>query len=184
MLVLPIMVTIMLSAKANAWFYVAWMLANVVYVVPGALTMVLHAVNAAQQATLKHRARTTLSLSFVISMISIVVISVGAKQLLTFFGRSYATEATWTLQILTLGAFPMTIKSHYIAICRIQDRIAQALMIMTPGCLLELTGGIIGAHMAGLAGLSLGWMGAMCVESIFMLPTIYKVVSQNSLLPM
>ncbi len=38
--------------------------------------------------------------------------------------------------------------------------------------------------MAGLAGLSLGWMGAMCVESIFMLPTIYKVVLQNSLLPM
>ncbi len=40
-----------------------------------------------------------------------------------------------------LRAFPMTIKSHYIAICRIQDRIAQALMIMTPGCFLELTGG-------------------------------------------
>ena len=176
MLILPIMVTVMLSAEANAWFYVAWMLANVVYVVPGALTMVLHAVNAAQQATLRHRARTTLGLSFAISVLAVIVIVVGARQLLTFFGKSYATEATWALQILTLGAFPMTIKSHYIAICRIKDRIVQALLIMIPGCILELVGAAVGAHMMGLVGLSLGWMAAMCFESICMFPVIYTTI--------
>jgi len=37
-LLLPVMVTVMLSTQANAWFYVAWMVANFVFVVPGALT--------------------------------------------------------------------------------------------------------------------------------------------------
>ncbi|HZR38841.1 MAG TPA: hypothetical protein VFB12_01905, partial [Ktedonobacteraceae bacterium] len=158
------------------WFYVAWMLANFVFVVPGALTMVLHAVNAAQQATLKHRARATLSVAFVISALSIGVLLIGAKEVLGFFGSSYAAEATWALQILALGAFPLIIKNHYISICRIQDRITPALVAMTPGGLLELAGAAIGAHFAGLVGLSLGWVGAMGVESIFMLPTLYNVV--------
>ncbi len=175
-LILPILVTIMLSAQANAWFYVAWMLANFVFVVPGALTMVLHAVNSAQQATLKNRARATLSLAFTISILSIGLLLFGAKQMLGFFGSSYATEATWALQILAMGAFPLIIKNHYISICRIQDRITPALLAMAPGGLLELAGAAYGSHVASLVGLSLGWVGAMAIESVFMLPTLYRVV--------
>jgi len=104
------------------------------------------------------------------------VVLLGAKQMLSFFGSSYATEATWTLQILVIGGLPLIIKSHYISICRIYDRITQALVGMIPGGLLELGGAALGAHTAGLVGLSLGWIGAMAIESIFMFPTIYKAV--------
>ena len=175
-LILPVMVTVMLSAQANAWFYVAWMVANFVFVVPGALTMVLHAINSAQQATLRNRARMTLSLAFAISLASIVVLVFGAKMVLNFFGSAYANEAAWTLQILVIAAIPSIIKSHYISICRIYDRITEALLGMIPAGLLELGGAAAGAHFAGLVGLSLGWVGAMTIESIFMLPTLYKVV--------
>lgn len=175
-LLLPVIVTVILSAQANAWFYVAWMVANFVFVVPGALTMVLHAVNSAQQATLRQRARLTLSLAFAISTVAICMLFFGAKQVLNFFGSSYAAEAALTLQILAIGALPLVIKNHYISICRIYDRITQALVGMILGGLLELGAGVLGAHFTGLAGLSLGWVGAMIIESIFMLPTIYKAV--------
>ncbi|HEY4382993.1 MAG TPA: hypothetical protein VGN34_00765, partial [Ktedonobacteraceae bacterium] len=175
-LILPVMVTVILSAQANAWFYVAWMVANFVFVVPGSLTMVLHAVNSAQQATLKNRARMTLSLAFVISSAAICVLLFGAKLVLNFFGSAYATEAAWTLQVLGVGALPLVIKNHYISICRIYDRITEALIGMIPAGLLELGGAALGAHIAGLVGLSLGWVGAMAIESIFMAPTLYKVV--------
>ncbi|HTK11596.1 MAG TPA: oligosaccharide flippase family protein [Ktedonobacteraceae bacterium] len=175
-LILPVMVTVMLSAQANAWFYVAWMVANFVFVVPGSLTMVLHAINSAQKATLKNRARMTLSLAFAVSLVAIIVLVFGAKLVLSFFGSAYASEASWTLQILVLAAIPSIIKSHYISICRIYDRITEALLGMIPAGLLELGGAAAGAHVAGLVGLSLGWVGAMAIESIFMLPTLYNVV--------
>lgn len=175
-LLLPLMVTVLLSARANAWFYVAWMVASFLFMVPGALTIVLHAINSAEQETLKHKARVTLSLSFVIGLFACVVMLFGAKYILSLFGGAYAAEASWTLSILTLAFFPLTIKNHYIAICRIQDRIARAMMGMAPGGLLELGGAALGAHLGGLVGLGVGWVIALCFQSIPMLPTIYKTV--------
>jgi O-antigen/teichoic acid export membrane protein len=175
-LLLPVLVTVMLSAQANAWFYVAWMVANFVFIVPGSLTMVLHAINSAQQATLRSRARMTLSLAFAISAVAIIVLVFGAKLVLGFFGTTYANAATWTLQILVIAAIPSIVKSHYLSICRIYDRITDALLGMIPSGLLELGAAAIGAHFYGLVGLSVGWVGATIIESIFMLPTIYKVV--------
>ncbi len=175
-LLLPVIVTVMFSAKANAWFYVAWMVANFVFVVPSALTVVLHALNSAQKAALKQRAQVTLSIAFATSTIAICVILFGAKEMLSFFGSSYAAEATGTLQVLTLGGLPLIIESHYISICRIHDRIQQALAVMILGSLLQLAGATLGGYSAGLVGLSIGWVGGLVIQSIFMLPTIYKAV--------
>jgi O-antigen/teichoic acid export membrane protein len=175
-LILPVMVAVMLSAQANAWFYIAWMVANFVFMVPGALTMVLHAVNSAQQATLKQRVRMTLSLAFAVSLVGICVIVLAANQLLSLFGSAYAAEAHWTLQILAIAVLPIIIKNHYMSICRIYDRITQALIAMIPSSLLELGIAALGAHIGGLVGLSVGWVIAMFIESIFMLPTIYTTI--------
>jgi O-antigen/teichoic acid export membrane protein len=175
-LMLPVMVTVLLSVQANAWFYVAWMVANIVFIVPGALTTVLHAVNSAQQAGLRQRARITLSLAFGVSAAAIGMILLGAHELLSIFGHTYADQASWTLRILALGALPNIVKNHYVSICRIYDRILQALSIMAVSFLLELGGAALGAHMAGLVGLALGWVGALVIESTYMSPTIYRAV--------
>src|SRR5205807_3616067 len=47
-LVLPVLVTAMLSATINAWFYVSMMIASFVFFVTYALTTVLYATNSAQ----------------------------------------------------------------------------------------------------------------------------------------
>jgi O-antigen/teichoic acid export membrane protein len=173
---LPVLVTFLLSARMNAWFYVAWMIANFIFIVPGALTTVLHATNAAQQTTLGRKARFTIGLAMVVALAANLVLQVGTTQVLNIFGASYASQAAWCLRILLLAAFPLTIKNHYISICRIQERIMRAMIAMLPGGLLELGAATAGAQFAGLSGLSLGWVLAICVEAAFMLPTVYKVV--------
>lgn len=173
---LPIVVTALLSARMNAWFYVSWMIASFVFVVPTALTTVLHAMNSAQPSTLAHKARVTMGLALLTSIIANGLLQFDTKQVLGLFGDSYAGQATWCLRILALGAFPLIIKNHYISICRIQDRIGQAMFSMLPGGVLEVVGAILGAHIGGLTGLSLGWIVTIGIESLFMIGTIYKVV--------
>jgi hypothetical protein len=53
-LVLPLLVTIQLSAMDNAWFYVSFMLANLVFSLTYALTTALYAVSAARPSLLVH----------------------------------------------------------------------------------------------------------------------------------
>jgi O-antigen/teichoic acid export membrane protein len=175
-LLLPLLVTTFLSARTNAWFYVSWMIVSFVFVVPGALTTVLHAMNAAQQSTLARGVRLTISVSLVICALANLVLQCSSAQVLGLFGNTYAAEATWGLRILALAAFPLIIKNHYISLCRIQDRIVKAMVRMLPGGLLELAGAAFGARQAGLPGLSLGWVGALTIEAMFMFPTIYKVM--------
>ncbi len=174
--VLPLLVTALLSAKMNAWFYVSWMIVSFVFIIPGALTTVLHAMNAAQPSTLAHKARVTIGLAVLTGVLTNIVLQFGTKQVLGIFGSTYAENAAWCLRILALAAFPLIVKNHYISICRIQDRVGGAILGILPGGILEVLAAASGAYIGGLAGLSVGWVGAIAVEALCMCPTVYKAV--------
>lgn len=176
-LMLPVLVTALLSARVNGWFYVAWMIGSFVFLVSSALTTVLHAMNSAQQDALYRRARTTISIALVVSVLANIPLQFATKQILGIFSSTYAYQASWCLRILAMAAFPITIRNHYISICRIQDRIVSAMISMIPGGLFELVSAGIGAYFGGLTGLSIGWVAAIYCEAIFMLPTVYKAFS-------
>ncbi len=175
-LILPVLVATLLSSTMNAWFYVAWMIASVVFLLPNVLTIVLHAMNSAQQSTLPRKARVTMSLGLLACIVANCLLQFAASQILGIFGKVYAEQAAFTLRILLLAAFPLIIKYHYISICRIYDRIAQAMWGMLPGGLIELGAAIVGAHFGKLLGLCLGWVIAIYIESAFMFPLVFKVV--------
>jgi len=172
---LPTIVTVLLSARMNALFYVSWMMVNFIFYIPAALTVVLHAMNSAHQSTLARRARVTISLALATSVVAAVILQCIAQQVLSVFGRAYIDGAS-ILRILVLAAFPIIIENHYISICRIQDRVKSATWMMALACCLELGAIVIGARLGGLFGLSLGWVIISYVEAICMLPTIYNAV--------
>ena len=175
-LILPLLVTIMLSTTANAWFYVSSMLASFGLFACFALTTVLYATNSAQPTTLAPKARVTLGVATVIGVLATCVLFFGAKQILGLFGHIYAEQATWSLRILAFGVFPIIIKDHYVAICRIQGRIMNAVLLAGFGLFLESSIPALGGHISGLPGLSLGWVLGACMEALLMFPTVYKAV--------
>ena len=173
-LTLPILVTVMLSATTNAWFYVSWMIAGFGFFVPYALATVLYVENSAQPTLLARKARITIGLATLAAVLLNCLLLLAAQQILALFGHIYADQAVWSLRILGLGAFPLVIRDHYIALCRIQNRVAHATLPLAAGVLLELAAAALGAHLGGLLGLSLGWVVAVCVEAMFMSRTVYK----------
>lgn len=172
---LPTIVTILLSARMNALFYVSWMIVNFIFYIPAALTVVLHAMNSAQQSSLADRARVTVGLALITSVLATILLQVVTTQVLAVFGHSYE-QGAWDLRILVLAAFPIIIKNHYVSICRIHDRIKVAMWVIGPGCLLELGLAIFGSHVGGLTGLSAGWVIAIYMEAALMFRTVYKAI--------
>ena len=175
-LALPVLVTVLISATMNAWFYVAFLLADVVYVIPQALVTALYAVSSARPNVLARKARLTLVLAVVTTVFANGILLFGSRQLLTLFGPGYAEQGVWSLRILGLGAIPFLIKDHYVAICRIQDRIARALLPLAGSAFLELGIAALGARLGGISGLSLGWVIAVCIEALLMSGTVYKTI--------
>ena len=171
---LPVIVTILLSARVNAWFYVSFLVADVVYVVPQALVTALYAVSSNQPAALARKIKVTMGLATLTCVVVNIVLFVGSKQLLQLFGSSYAEQGVWSMRLLGLGAFPFLFKDLYVAISRIKDSIASAILPLAIGALLEIVLAAVGAHLNGVNGLSLGWDIAVCIEAVFMIGLIYK----------
>ena len=173
--ILPIVVTIMLTATANAWFYVSLSIANLIGMLPIALTTVLYAESSARPDRLAHKMRTTLPLSFLLCGLAIGLLWLLGGQLLSLFGASYAEGALSSLRILSFEAFPVTIRLHYVTIFRIQGQIGRATLPFIVIGIFQLVGAVIGAHIAGLTGLSFGWLITDCIGALFLLPPIYRV---------
>jgi len=175
-MLLPVIVTIALSATMNAWFYISWNLSSVGNTVVVSLTMALYAISASQPQVLARKMRLTLGLSLVACVLINIVFLFDTQQVLGIFGKSYAEQSTWILRILSIETFPYIIKAHYIAVSRIQGRVAPTTLITVATGLLELGGSALGVHLGGLTGLGLGWISAMLIEVMFMSPTVYKAV--------
>lgn len=167
-LAMPILVVILLSAKANAGFYMAWMVAGFLVMVPLALSMVLYAIESGDPSRQVERFRFTLRLSLAFGVLANLVLLPAAAPLLNLFGTAYADQATTLLHIMALGVFPLTIKTHYVAIHRLQRRLGTALPVVWAGTLLELGGGALGAILGGLEGVAWGWLAGLCIEALVM----------------
>jgi O-antigen/teichoic acid export membrane protein len=170
---------VLISATANGWFYIAFLIADVVYVVPQALVTALYAVSSAQPAVLAHKIRLTMGMAVITCVVANVFLLVGGRQLLGLFGPSYAQEGLWSLRLLGLGAFPFLLKDLYVAISRIQDRIAKALLPLAAGAVLEVGLAALGARLGDLTGLSLGWVIAVCIEAVLIVPTVYRIAGSG-----
>ena len=173
-MILPVLVTILLSAASNAWFFISWSIATIPNIIINALTITLYAVSSAQSSVLAHKIRVTLSLALVTSALANCVLLFGTTQILVMFGHSYAEQASWCLRILAVETFPFIIKNHYVAVSRIQGQVAHAAQVTIATGTLELGGSLVGAYLGGLIGLSLGWFTAICIEAVFMFRTVYR----------
>ncbi|MDB5057632.1 MAG: hypothetical protein JWO59_1104 [Chloroflexi bacterium] len=173
-LAMPLVVTVLLSTAANAYYYTAGMVAGLVYIAPTSLAIVLFAVGTAEPAALAQRVRFTLGLSLAVTLLANGVLLMAASPILSVFGRTYAENGAVPLQLLALGALPIIIREHYAAIQRIHGRPVGAAPLVLAGSALKLILAAKGASLGGLVGLSMGLLIAGCIEALLMAPLVYR----------
>ena len=140
-LAMPILVVSLLSASANASFYIAWMIAGFLVMVPLSLSMVAYAIGSrrrgraveAVQVHVRHLARVRRDRE--------PRAAPGGRARPSGLRPELRRPGDAPLHILALGVFPLTFKTHYVAIHRVQRRLGSALPIVWGGTLLELGGG-------------------------------------------
>jgi O-antigen/teichoic acid export membrane protein len=173
-LVLPLIVVSMLSAEANANFYIAWMIASFGFMVPVSLSSVLYAVGSGDSERLHERYRLSIGLSAAIGVVVNLALLVAGGPILSLFGASYEQGALVTLHILALGVFPETIKAHFLSISRVERRIAATIPLVIGGTFLELGGALAAGLSDSLALIAAGWLAAVCIEAAVMSRDVFR----------
>lgn len=171
---MPIAAAAILSPADGAALFISLMIANYVNVVGQSATLTLYAVGARAPDQLSRQLRITMTVSVVSAVIGSAALALAGRQVLGLFGPAYAEVGYPAIAILTLRAFPLLVKDHWIAIKRVERRVGTAALLSWAGVILQVVFAVIGAQQAGLLGLSIGWLAALVIETIVVGPTVLR----------
>ncbi len=170
--VLPIMITNMLNPEMTAYFYMAWMIAGTVYIIPKSIATSLFAEGSNNEGELKRNMRKSLKVAFGLVIPAIVVIFLAGDKMLMLFGAEYSINGEKLLLILAISAIPIIFNSVYISMKRVQKDVKGVIVvnaIITVGTLLI---GYLLVDIWGIFGVGVGWILSQTMTSIYI--QIYK----------
>ena len=164
--ILPIMVTVLLSAQENAYFNSAVMVTGFVFALPYAVAISLFASAEGDARAVVHRMARTIPFGLLASLLAYAVLFPAAGLVLRVFGQTYAAEGTETLRVLALAGVAFVIKDHYIALRRVEGRTTQAVSVTAGFLVVELGAAAAGASAGGTVGLCAAWVSVLWVEAL------------------
>ncbi|MEJ7696113.1 MAG: glycosyltransferase [Candidatus Limnocylindrales bacterium] len=178
-LFMPVLVTGMLSASANAAFYVALILTTALQVVASSATFTLYAVGARSPHALRHQLRVTLGLSTSIVLLGMVMVVLLGPLFLGLFGPSYVEQAGDSLPWLAACAIPLVVIDHWIALRRIRGEVRRTVTLLAVSAAGQVIAAAAGAMLQGVTGLAIGWFLALSVTGLLVLREVVTAATSD-----
>ncbi|MEU4219820.1 lipopolysaccharide biosynthesis protein [Actinoplanes sp. NPDC026623] len=173
---LPLVVTAVLSAEANASFYTAFMVLSFLAMVPGNVALTLFAVASGDKAALRSKVRMGLLICVGGGLPVSLVVVFAAKPIMGLFGSGYAESAGTALTILALTYLPFVFHHFFLAISRVQGRVRGAGVFSVFAGIAELAAAWYGGSRGSLTEL-VTWVAlVMAAETVLVAPTVLRVV--------
>lgn len=173
-LLMPVLVTVVISPAANAAFYASWMLATILYLIPTQVAMTLFAAAAADMRAMAPKLRLALGISILIGAPAMACMIFGSHIMLGLYGPSYTKLGKFTLTAFAVGYLPLVPKSHYVAVCRAANNISRAAALLSVTAAAELAVAGAAGTVYGLPGLSLGLLAMYCIEGLITAPAVLR----------
>jgi len=174
-LILPIIVTELVSPAANAAWYAAWMMAWVLYIIPIQVGMTLFAEAATKTASLTKLIRHGLRSSLVLGVSGAAVVALIAPQLLSILGHRYAEAGSTPLRILVLAVVPLTFVQAYFVVCRSTGRLKEGIATGAIGASVSIGGAALAALETGLMGMAVVWVVTQVVVSVWAVWRLFRL---------
>ena len=179
-MIYPLLVVNVLGAEANAYFYIAWAIASMVFMIPHALSFSLFAEGSHNEETLPSNIKKSLKLSIAILLPVILVVCLIASTLLLFFGEGYSQNAEALVVVLVLSTIPLTVNYLYITANRVTKNIKRVISVSSVIALLCLCLSYFLMLELDIVGVGLGYViGQSVVAIIVLIPLLRQRVKIN-----
>lgn len=164
MYVLPVEVVARVSAAANAYYYVTWMLCSLFFMVSPAVSSSLFAEGSHDPESIRATARRSLLITAALLAVPMAGYLLLGRFVLDLYGHQYALHSTGLLFVLVASAVPDAVTNIYVSVLRVERRLARssglnlamAVIAIALAWYLLPVMGIIGAGVAWLVAQSAG----------------------------
>lgn len=175
----PLMVLNVLGPEKSAYFYMAWIIAMVLTIIPSSLAQSLFAEGSHNPHRLGKDGRLALVFSLLLSFPAVIALIMLGSWILHFFGHSYAENGTGVLRYLVLAMMPLCINSFYITINRVKKQIALILLQTGFVAVVSLGLGYWLLTRMGLDGLGLGYASAQFILASIVVWPLWKELKEK-----
>ena len=166
-LILPIMILNLLGSVQNAYFYVAWMIAGLLFAIPISVSQSLFAEGSHFAVPLNVNVRRSYKFIFLLLVPAIILLLLAGKWLLLLFGAGYSANALMLLSVLSISSVFVAINSIYMTILRVTDRIAELLALYGFITIVALVGSYLITPTTGIIGIGYVWIAVQGVVSVY-----------------
>ncbi len=156
--VLPLMVVNILGAEQNAYFYVGWSIASIIFVIPISTSQSLYAEGTHHQEGLGHEVRKCLKINLVLVVPALIVLTLLSNKILWLFGHAYSENTTRLIWIIAPSVLPMSINFIYLSIKRVQKRMKSAVVLTSFMAVVTLGISYLLLPVTGILGAGIGWL--------------------------
>ncbi len=164
-LILPLMITNMISPETTAYYYIAMMIAALLFVIPQATTQSLFAEGSYNEKKLKQQIRKSIKIISALMIPGILITIFFGEYILLAFGQDYSTEGFRFLQILAVSGIFISITKVYGGILLVKKQIKKMIYVNTAGAIIAL--GLAYSLMSkGLLGVGIAWITGWFVVSL------------------
>lgn len=159
---LPVIVTAVDGARANAYWALAYAIALPFYVFAQNIgtSLILHGTRKAEPLAVLTAKAARQGLRVLVPCV--VVLALAAPALLSVFGSGYVARSTPVLRLLALGALPNFVLALAVSVARVQRRLRRAMFALVGEAALALGLATPLLHAFGLTGVAGGWIAAQC----------------------
>jgi hypothetical protein len=160
---LPLIAVGVLAAHEYAYFYTAWSVAQIVYLVPAVIANITLSQATSESDHLRRARRFCLLLVAPGSVIGIL----GAGLLLTLYGEAYVDGASTPLRLMLLAAVPWAILMLTKTQLRLEHRFVAVTALTAVFCAGSLGLPFLVGSAAGVTGMAAGWLVAVVASGVF-----------------
>lgn len=180
-MILPILIFNKMGPQSVAYFYMAMMIANFIFIIPFSVTQSLFAEGTHSENDLKKH---ILKAGKIISLILIPVIFITVlfgNYILLAFGKQYSLEAFSLLQIMAFSSIFIAINGIFGTVLRIRQKIKELIFISIFSTTVILSGCYYFSSIK-LIGIGIAWiLGQMSVTILYLIIRKRVLVYENSL---
>jgi O-antigen/teichoic acid export membrane protein len=154
---LPLVIVNSLGPEDVAYYYIAFTIANLLFLITGAVCMSLFAEGSYRETELAIHMRKALRLVFVLLIPAIIVILLFGGSLLLLFGNDYSQQGLILLQVFAISSVFVAINGIYYASRQVLKKLGQIIAIPAFSALAIIGFGYLFLLSFGLVGVAIGW---------------------------
>ena len=175
-MVLPILITNSIGAKFSAYFYMAMMIANLLYIIPIATSQSLFAEGSYGETDLKIQLKKAIKIISLLLVPAILVTFLFGKYILLAFGKEYSDEGFILLKLLSISGIFISINVIGGTILNIKHKIKLLILLslINSTVILSLSSFFIKMNFLGIVGVGIGWIVGQGITSLIYLFLIKK----------